>query len=103
LHVVGMMMGHEDVGKRPAFFAERGKDRFGFWRIDRRRRAALGRMHKDTEIVGEAWELADLEAHAVVQIWALIKDGIVWLDLRSAARIPFHSHRLTGNQTSCQR
>ena len=61
--VVGMMMGHEDIGEPPAGRFQRRLDRRGLGRVDRRGRAAFGIVQEHAEIVLEAGEEMDLRRH----------------------------------------
>ncbi len=61
LDMIGMMMGHENIGEPPVLFGERFEDRRRIRRIDRRGRAAFGRMDQHAEIVGKTQKLMDFQ------------------------------------------
>ena len=54
--VIGVMMGHQNVGQFPSGLLQRGLDRSGFWRIDRSRRSRGRVVDEDAEIVGKTGE-----------------------------------------------
>ena len=54
--MVAMVMGDQDVRQRPAFAFQRGDDRGGFRRVDRRGRLGCGIVDQIAEIVVETGE-----------------------------------------------
>ena len=54
--MIGVVMRHQNIGEAPAFLGERGIDRAGLGRIDRRRRPGRGVVQQDAVIVFQAGE-----------------------------------------------
>ena len=65
--VIRVVMGDEDVAEPPAGRLERGLDRRGLRRIDRRGRTALGIVQEDAEIILEAQKQTGLRGHVVLR------------------------------------
>ena len=63
LDVVGVVMGDQRVGERPALRLGRGDDRLPVRGVDRRRRAGVGIVHQDAVIVLQAEELTHMDGH----------------------------------------
>ena len=63
LDVVGVMMGDERVGERPALRLGRGDDRLPVRRVDRGGRAGGGIVDQDAVIVLQAQELTHMGGH----------------------------------------
>ena len=61
--MIGMVVRHEDVGKRPARLREGGQNRPGLGDIDRRCRAGGGIVDEAAEIVLKAHELVNVKRH----------------------------------------
>ena len=66
--VVGMMMGHQNLGKPPAGLFQRGLDRSGFRRIDRCGGAACRVVDENAEIILQAGEQVGLDSHVIFSI-----------------------------------
>src|SRR5262245_58432062 len=66
--VIRVVMSDEDVAESPAGRLQRGLDRRGLGRIDRRGGAALGIVQEDAEIILEAKKQTGLRGHVVLRI-----------------------------------